>query len=163
MTTRMRPATDGDLPVLAALHRGAFEEAWSADAFGSLLVASSAFAILALEDERPAGFILARTAASEAEIVSIAVAAGLRCKGIGRGLIAAAAKKAHAAGAKSIFLEVGQDNEAARALYEGWGFREVGRRKAYYRRTGLSPVDALVLRASLPLETPGLGKRPQVD
>jgi [ribosomal protein S18]-alanine N-acetyltransferase len=163
MTTCLRPATDGDLALLAALHASAFEEAWSTEAFASLLVAPNAFAILAFEDKAPAGFILARTAAGEAEIVSIAVATGLRCRGIGRRLIAGAAQKAHAAGAESMFLEVGEDNAAARALYGAQGFFEVGRRKAYYRRTGLEPADALVLRAGLPLETRGLGKRPQLD
>jgi ribosomal-protein-alanine N-acetyltransferase len=48
-------------------------------------------------------------------------------------------------GAEEIFLEVRESNAAARALYAGFGFREVGRRARYYSR----PVeDAIVLRAA---------------
>ena len=52
------------------------------------------------------------------------------------------------AGAKSLFLEVGADNTAARSLYSQTGFAEVGRRPAYYaRHEGFA--DALVLRLTL--------------
>jgi len=46
-------------------------------------------------------------------------------------------------GARQIYLEVRESNAPARRLYAAHGFREVGRRKEYYRR----PVeDAIVLR-----------------
>jgi len=46
-------------------------------------------------------------------------------------------------GVRAAFLEVRESNTAARALYGSRGFREIGRRKNYYRR----PVeDALVMR-----------------
>jgi len=42
-----------------------------------------------------------------------------------------------------VYLEVRESNAPARALYAAHGFKEVGRRKQYYRR----PVeDAIVLR-----------------
>jgi Fur family ferric uptake transcriptional regulator len=69
--------------------------------------------------------------------------------GQARALVADAAAQAHGQGATAMFLEVSQTNEAARALYEGLGFREVGRRKGYYRTD--PPEDALTLRAELPL------------
>jgi ribosomal-protein-alanine N-acetyltransferase len=49
-------------------------------------------------------------------------------------------------GVKAAFLEVRNSNEAALGLYSSRGFREIGRRKNYYRR----PVeDALVMRRVL--------------
>ncbi len=49
-------------------------------------------------------------------------------------------------GVKAAFLEVRESNAAARGLYGSRGFREIGRRKNYYRR----PVeDALVMRRIL--------------
>jgi len=46
-------------------------------------------------------------------------------------------------GVQQVFLEVRESNAPARALYTAQGFKEVGRRKQYYRR----PVeDAIVLR-----------------
>jgi [ribosomal protein S18]-alanine N-acetyltransferase len=51
-------------------------------------------------------------------------------------------------GVRVLFLEVGVDNPAARALYAQAGFEEVGRRLGYYTRpNGLA--DALVLRLLL--------------
>ncbi len=51
---------------------------------------------------------------------------------------------------KALFLEVGETNTAARKLYEGLGFVEVGRRKNYYRPSESSEqVAALVLRRDI--------------
>jgi ribosomal-protein-alanine N-acetyltransferase len=35
---------------------------------------------------------------------------------------------------RRLYLEVAEDNPGARALYERYGFVQVGRRDAYYRR-----------------------------
>jgi ribosomal-protein-alanine N-acetyltransferase len=51
-------------------------------------------------------------------------------------------------GAREMFLEVGEKNEAALALYRGRGFSLVGRRAAYYRHHDV-PADALVMRRVL--------------
>lgn len=138
-----------DLETLAAIHRACFAEGWSAQAFGELLATPGTFAL-----QSHNGFILARVAAGEAEILSLGVTPSARRGGQARLLVADAAVKAHAQGATAMFLEVSLNNAAARALYEGLGFREVGRRKGYYRAN--PPEDALTLRADLPLT--GLGK-----
>ena len=54
--------------------------------------------------------------------------------------------RAVALGAGAIFLEVGEDNPAAIALYRQAGFEPVGRRPAYYRRKRKQPVAALIMR-----------------
>jgi len=92
----------------------------------------------------PDGFVLARAAADEAEILTLAVRPSARGKGLGRVLLQAAIKKAHALGAATMFLEVGVDNPHALALYAGLGFAKVGTRKAYFEGR-----DALVLRLPL--------------
>ena len=49
-----------------------------------------------------------------------------------------------------MFLEVAEDNRAARALYAAAGFASVGRRPAYYARPGAADaVAALILRRDL--------------
>ena len=48
----------------------------------------------------------------------------------------------------AVHLEVAVDNGAALALYRRSGFEQVGRRRGYYDRGGVS-VDALVLRRAL--------------
>ena len=81
-------------------------------------------------------------ATDEAELLKIAVAPTRRRQGIGRALVADAAAGAIQAGARRLFLEVRERNQAARALYASAGFTETGRRKGYYHQP---PDDALVL------------------
>ena len=90
---------------------------------------------------------MARVAADEAEILSLGVELAARRAGLGAALVAQAARGAQASGARAMFLEVATGNNAARALYRRLGFREAGRRKAYYAAS----EDALILRADLPL------------
>jgi ribosomal-protein-alanine N-acetyltransferase len=100
------------------------------------------------DTEAVVAFILARAVADEAEVLTLAVDPPHRRSGIGRVLVEAVALNAAAAGARSLFLEVASDNDAALGLYRAAGFSPVGQRPAYYRR-GAGAVDALVLRRDL--------------
>ena len=51
--------------------------------------------------------------------------------------------------AKTVFLEVDEENAAARRLYARAGFKEVGRRKGYYPKDAGQATAALVLRRDL--------------
>ena len=97
----------------------------------------------------PAGFALYRVAADEAELLTVSVLPEARRAGRGRALLAASEAGARAAGAKRLFLEVGESNAPARALYAGAGYREVGRRKGYYGLADGRRDDALVLEKAL--------------
>jgi ribosomal-protein-alanine N-acetyltransferase len=140
------PATD-DMKALAALHKSAFPAPWDEAAICELLAGLNVFAFTTKD-----GFVLARTAAGEAEILTLAVTPSARGQGLGRALLQAAAGHAASLGAASIFLEVGADNPAALALYASLGFARVGQRKGYYAPDGAG--DAWVLKAQLPL-SPG--------
>ena len=139
------PQTD-DIAVLAALHASSFTEAWSAAFIRDLFSGLGVFAFVHEE-----GFILARAAGGEAEILTLAVTPLSRRKGIGRALVLKAAAHAQGLGADALFLEVAKDNVAARKLYSGLGLKPVGLRKAYY-----GGQDAEVLKALLPLSNPVL-------
>ncbi len=141
---RIEPAGAASLELLAALHARCFEQAWSREAFARLLATPGAFACLAVDAAEPLGFALARAAAGEAEILTIGVLAVARRRGAGRALVAAIEAEAGARGAAELFLEVADDNHAARALYLSQGFAQVGRRPAYYGQR-----DALVLRRAI--------------
>jgi len=131
-----------DAAPLAALHAACFAQAWDAAAITALLVTPGTFAF-----HDPCGFVLARAAGGEAEILTLAVVPAARGRGLGRKLLRAAITRVQAQGAQAMFLEVGADNPHALALYAGLGFAKVGTRKAYY-----SVSDALVLRLSLPVK-----------
>jgi ribosomal-protein-alanine N-acetyltransferase len=144
MPTLFDPA-QGDLAALAALHAQCFAEAWTAEALASLLTGPGTFVF-----HLPEGFVIARVAGDEAEILTIAVSPEARGQGLGRVLLRQAAGEAQTRGAQAMFLEVAADNAAARALYAGQGFEQVGGRKGYYNGR-----DALILKRPLPLPIPG--------
>lgn len=144
----LREALPAEAGVLAALHARGFDEPWSAESIAELMAMPGAFALLALVDESPAGFVLVRTGGGEAEIITICVLPEARVRGLGRALMQAAMQKAQAAGADAMFLEVADDNQPAILLYRACGFEQVGKRPGYYAR-GAGRVDALIWQAAL--------------
>jgi ribosomal-protein-alanine N-acetyltransferase len=153
MTPLTRPVGPFDLDLVAALHAGSFEEAWSVQAIAELLAMPGAFGLTVAmpspEGPRPAGFVLARVAAEDCEILSIGIAPEMRRRGLARALMDEATRLAAASGARRMFLEVAEDNWGARRLYAALGFAPVGRRRNYYRRRH-GAVAALTMRRLLP-------------
>ncbi len=92
--------------------------------------------------------VMARAGGGESEILTAGVLPEHRRQGLGAALIEAAAGHAALLGARSLFLEVADDNEAAQGLYRSCGFKPVGRRAGYYRRRS-GRADAVVLRREL--------------
>jgi ribosomal-protein-alanine N-acetyltransferase len=135
---------------LADLHKLCFFDPWDAEAIARLS-GGSGFALLHGMLSRPEGFVIARVAADEAEILTIATHPEMRRRGIARALLHAASQEALARGAATMFLEVAASNAAAIALYVGAGFARSGWREGYYRVPGAPPGDALILKALLPL------------
>ena len=127
---------------LAALHAVCFTtpRPWSKAEFAALLATSGA--LLLTSDH---GFLLARVAAGEAELLTLAVAPAARRTGEGRDLVRRFVVAAEGLGATVAFLEVASDNPAAQALYRATGWHEAGRRRGYYA----PGIDALVLRRDL--------------
>lgn len=151
----LRPIGPFDLDLVAVLHGACFDEAWSAAAIAALLATPGSFGLLSIAPEAPSGFVLARIAADEAEIISLGVLPACRRRGLARALLDAAARRAADSGASRLFLEVAADNAAARALYLRQGFAQMGRRAGYYRRGG-GTVDALILARPLAISSPGM-------
>ena len=146
-----------DAVVLSHLHTACFEDAWSPQSMGEVLRSPGTFALLALIDDTsgecddpfPVGFAIGRVAADEAELLSLGVADAFRRRGFSRTLLAAVMRRAAAQGARQVFLEVAEDNRAARALYANAGFSAVGRRLGYYLRRDGTSMSALTLRRPL--------------
>ena len=134
---------------LAQLHAQAFDRPWNAGEFRALLEQRGVGALAVEEDEDLLGFILVRTVAGEAEILTLAVAPQARRRGVGAALVEAAAGAAQALGAEAMFLEVAADNAAALALYRRAAFAVAGRRPGYYARAGGPAMDAVVMRRPL--------------
>ncbi len=94
--------------------------------------------VVAVADERLAGFAVARrTAEDEIEILNAAVDPPFRRRGIGRSLILEVIGK----NPGTVFLEVRQSNMAARKLYHSLGFETVAVRPDYYS----GPVESAIV------------------
>ena len=130
---------------LAAVHAKCFDRPWPAREFASLLSMPSSFAFAVQEAGCHVAFVLVRIAADEAEILTIGVDPECRGKGLGLAVLERAEQSVADAGAVSLFLEVNQVNEPAKALYTRAGYSEIGRRPRYYRGRD----DALIFRKSL--------------
>jgi [ribosomal protein S18]-alanine N-acetyltransferase len=142
------PAGTQDAERLAGLHAAAFRRGWSAEEFERLLIERNVVADRAMSGRRLAGFVISRLAADQAEILSVAVAASYRGRGLARKLLDVHLGRLAAYGISSVFLEVDEGNVPARRLYAGLRFAQVGRRESYYVDAGGTGA-ALVLRRDL--------------
>lgn len=149
----IEPLAEADSEALSALHREDFARPWSADEFSALLQQDTVFGYGARAvgqgAKAPVGFVLARLAAGEGEILTIAVARSHRRQGLGWRLMDAVLRELHGQRAEALFLEVDETNLPAIALYRRLGFGEVGRRANYYQSSGQGPSGALVMRRDL--------------
>ncbi|MEC9216233.1 MAG: GNAT family N-acetyltransferase [Pseudomonadota bacterium] len=142
-------------PIFAALHLHAFAQPWSTDALTATLARPDTVTVVATaatnpsEEAPPVGFVIARLAGPEAEILTLAVDPAHRRRGIGRRLVTALFEAARAAGATELLLEVESTNNAAQALYAAAGFEADGRRPGYYRAANGQRHDALLMRAAV--------------
>lgn len=145
---RFDPAPPSAAALLAEMHADAFPDGWTSAAFEDLLRMPGVVALLAFEHDEPVAFLLTRKAADEAEIITVGTRHAAGGRGIGGQLLMQQLAMLGETGVRQVFLEVAVSNRAALALYAKAGFREAGRRKAYYQRPE-GPEDALILRKDL--------------
>jgi [ribosomal protein S18]-alanine N-acetyltransferase len=138
-----------DAAAIAALHAASFRRGWSDQEVETLLLDRQVVTHRATHGDKLAGFIMSRRAADEAEILSVAVTASRRGRGVARDLLNLHLRRLAALSTRTVFLEVDEHNRPAIRLYDRAGFREVGRRANYYPVAGGKAAAALVLRRDL--------------
>ena len=159
-TPEMVPLGPDDAASLARLRGAAFDVpggGWGASEFAGLLRQPAVLGHRAVRPSpaataapaEPRGFVLAREAAGEAEVLTIAVHPAWQGRGLGRLLMDALLRDLYARRATELFLEVDEGNRPALRLYEGLGFREVGKREAYYAGADGTPANAITMRLGL--------------
>lgn len=134
------------------LHAAAFAYGWSATDFESYLTDPNIIADgLVAEGRRSelGGFILSRLLPPDAEILTVAIDAARRGEGLGRQLLDRHLDNLERGGARLVFLEVADDNDAALKLYGRVGFKEIGRRENYYARADGTKRAAINLRLEI--------------
>lgn len=142
-------ASSRDAAAIAALHAASFRRGWSEQEVEGLLTDRHVIAHRAMAGARMAGFIMSRLVVDEAEILSVAVAAARRGRGLARALLTLHLRRLAGLGARAVFLEVDEHNTAAIRLYRRAGFREISRRPNYYPMADGKTAAALVLRRDL--------------
>ena len=144
MTAKIVEASIVHAGVISVLHGACFEEIWNEKSISEVLNMAGMTGLLIGDSvEAPQGFILFRTAADEAEIISIGVIPAVRKNGLAKMLLRASIKGAARMGAAKISFEVAVDNIAARAFYKMAGFKIIGKRPGYYNRSS-EKLDAII-------------------
>ena len=124
---------------LENLHKVCFpKKPWSASDFADLK--KSGCDIIASQN----GFVVWRVVADEAEIITIGVHPDARKSGIASAMLAIIENDIKKRGGKKIFLEVAENNEPARKLYEANGYKKIGVRPKYY-----DGIDAIMMDKDL--------------
>ena len=144
MSVTIVPMTADHLEELEKLERICFSRPWSRKMLAEELENQCA-AFLVAEDSvsgRVLGYAGLMVVADEGYITNVAVFPEYRRQGIAAQILQVFLQFAAANHLAFLTLEVRPSNAAAIALYQGFGFEEVGRRKNYY---DLPKEDALIL------------------
>ena len=142
-------ASARDATAIATLHAASFRHGWSDGEFERLLLERNIVAHRATVGRR--------CTASSCRGSPAAKRKSFRSRSHRRAAAAASPARCSTCicggspglGAPAVFLEVDEDNEPARRLYQRAGFREVGRRPGYYQQGRDHAATALVLRRDL--------------
>jgi [ribosomal protein S18]-alanine N-acetyltransferase len=142
----LRTMTSADIDDALLLERDLFgEEAWSRPMLEGELTEQpgSRYYLVAVDGGLVTGYAGLLVAGTQADVLTIAVAADRWGQGTGSALLEALLAEAARRGCTEVFLEVRTDNARAQRLYRRYGFAEIGIRKGYYQPSG---ADALVMR-----------------
>ncbi|MDO4489546.1 MAG: ribosomal protein S18-alanine N-acetyltransferase [Lachnospiraceae bacterium] len=131
-----------DLEQVVPLEQENFSTPWSEADFAGYLPREEGLFLVAEEKGTLLGYCGVILSPPEGDITNVSVSSGARRRGVGRALVEEMLKRTQELGVDTLFLEVRKSNEAAIALYQKQGFKEVGIRKNYYEKP---TEDALIM------------------
>jgi len=154
MKVKVVPMTADHLEELERLERICFSRPWSRKMLAEELDNQCAAFLVAEEPltEKVVGYAGLLVMADEGYITNVAVFPEYRRRGVAEQLIAVFDSFARGNHLAFLTLEVRPSNAAAIALYQSFGFEEVGRRRNYY---DLPKEDALILTKNYTYEEDG--------
>jgi ribosomal-protein-alanine N-acetyltransferase len=124
-----------DVGTVAEIEKDAFTSPWRPETFRALVDRPGVLIrVVELPKRGVVAYAVLWLAVDQGELANIAVAEDQRGRGLGRMLLDSVLDLARDCGVRSLFLEVRESNERAARMYAARGFREVGRRRAYYDR-----------------------------
>ena len=137
----IRRSKPDDATEIAAIEAETFGDPFGQKDIFSYICSDLGMCFTALDESGVVGYIIGRKIPPEGEIYRIAVREDKRQRGIGYRLLSYAIKTERGDGVESVFLEVRSKNAPARALYNAYGFREIGIRAGYYQ----NPTDDAII------------------
>ena len=137
----IRPLTYADLPQVVAIERRAFPTPWSLAMFVLELSKASGICLAAMFEGRLVGYLVCSRYDTVWHLMNVAVDDRLRRQGIATALLERLFELADKP-SEQYTLEVRTSNVSAIRLYERFGFRAAGRRRAYYHD---NREDALIM------------------
>lgn len=137
----IRPLAYADLPQVVAIERRAFPTPWSLAMFVLELSKPSGICLVALEEGTMVGYLVCSRYDTVWHLMNIAVDPIRQRHGIASALLDRLFEQADKP-SEQYTLEVRTSNDAAIRLYERYGFRAAGRRRAYYHD---NREDALIM------------------
>ncbi len=143
----IEPMHEADVPTVQEIERRIFTSPWPRNAYYRELSSRNSAYYIVLRREVADGSEIVGYGGmwrmyDEAHVTTIGVRRDLHHRGYGRILFAGLVQAAYDMGAKWITLEVRTSNDNAMRMYEGFGFKVIGRRKGYYTDNG---EDAIVM------------------
>jgi ribosomal-protein-alanine N-acetyltransferase len=139
-----RLAGSDDLDGVLAVDEASFSRPWTRTMYEAEFLSqpTARLYVLRLDGCLVAGYVATWIVLDEVHINNLAVRPEYRGRGYGSALLTHALAEGEREGAGRATLEVRRSNDAARRLYERFGFRVAGVRRDYYSH----PVeDALIL------------------
>jgi [ribosomal protein S18]-alanine N-acetyltransferase len=127
----IRRLTYADLPHVIAIERRAFPTPWSLAMFVLELSKPSGICLAAVSEDQLVGYVVCSRYDTVWHLMNVAVDDQLLRRGIARSLLTRLFELADRPNMQYT-LEVRTSNDAAIRLYEGFGFKAAGRRRAYY-------------------------------
>ena len=137
MAAVLKPALEiramrrADLGRVADIEQASYRFPWTRGIFADCLRVGYRCYVLTSEGHI-VGYAIVSMAMDESHLLNLCIAPELRRQGLARILLGHVIDELALIGLARLFLEVRPSNPGAVALYEAFGFRQIGRRPGYY-------------------------------
>lgn len=145
----LRAMQVSDVDTVVGIEALAYSFPWGRGNFIDSLAAGYLAQVLEADGAGLIGYFVAMPGVGELHLLNITVAPAHQNQGHGQRMLDAVQALASRLHLATLWLEVRQSNQRARALYRRRGFVEVGLRRGYYPAAG-PREDAVVMKLALP-------------
>lgn len=154
MSPSLRPFTEGDRARVLEIEVASFPEPWPPSFFNYIHGKAPELFVVAEDGGKIVGYVIGELReimfsgvshrSKVGHILNIAVDEGWRKSGVGTSLMEEIEERFRRMDASQVTLEVRESNSTAQSFYQGRGFNEIGRVKAYY-----PDEDAIIMSKNL--------------